>query len=1599
MLTSLLSARHSYAISLVAALPITGGSNALVIQGAAAALPFGATCSPKVRRGSRPRHWQAALTGLAMMAGLMLGSPGNMEAQTAHFAGTQSVPFRSGLSQPQGVAVDRSGNVYIVDSGNGRVLKETLASGVYTESTVVSGLSQPQGVAVDTIGNVYIADTGNSRVLKETPSGGAYTESTVASGLNQAEGVAVDGSGNLYIADPRNYRVLKETPTGSVYAESTVGGNGLFQPYGVAVDGSGNLYISDTSNGQVLKETLSGGIYAESTVASGLNSPYALAVDGNGNVYIADTGHGRVLKVTLSGGVYTQSTVENGLSYPQGVAVDGSGSVYIADTYNNRIVEVIAASPSFGSILVGSTSGTQTEIFSFDTGGTIAAPPVLTQGATGLDFNDAGSGSCTTNGTSHAYAARDTCTVDVKFSPKFAGARYGAVQLTDSSGAVIATTYLQGTGTGPQAVFYPGMQSVTFSTGLARPTGVVVDGSGNIYIADHDHTRVLKEALSDGVYAESTVGSGLFLPQGLVVDGSGNVYIADADNNRVLKETLSGGVYIQSTVGSGLASPQGVAVDGSGNIYIADADNNRVLKETLSGGVYTESTIGSGLFSPQGIAVDGSGNVYVTDPGNSRVLKEMLSGSAYAESTVGSSLANPFGIAVDGIGNIYIADTNNNRVLMETPSSGAYIESTIASGLNQPYSVTLDGSGNIYIADTNNNRVVEIDVRDPPTLTFPSTDVGSTSMSQTLTLANMGNAPLTFGAPGDVGSLNPSISADFTYSSSSTCSQIGSSSSNFVLAAGTSCTEIVSFAPTAAGTIAGQVVSTDDNLNRAGSMQAVALNGTGRPATPTVTVSNSSTTYGTASATLSATVQFAGIAPTGSLTFTVGPGSPVPATCTAATSTTETCTARYPASTLTVNNYTITGTLAADTNYNMSSGTGTLTVTQATSRLSGPAQQPVTFPYGQGGTFTISVTGQNSGTGVSQPSGTVIYTIGSGATQTAALTNGVATVTVPATQPANSYAVIASYAGDTGYSAAQPITVQLQVIKATATVTLNSLSATYDGNPHAATATTTPSNLNVTFTYNGSATAPTAAGSYAVAGTVNDPNYSGAATATLVISKATATVTLGSLSTTYDGNPHTATATTTPSGLGVTFTYNGSATVPTAAGSYTVVGTISDNNDFGTATGTLVIVKVTAPIGFAMAGHSYGDAPFTVSASSQSTGSITYAVVSGPATVSGSTVTITGGGVITLQATQAATGNYATNTQQASSNVAKAPLTASVIDSTRMYGATNPAFTGTVSGAVHKDTFTESFSVPATTNSAVNTYVITPSVSGAALANYSLTATTGTLTVTQAPVTVTMTSSSTAITPGQTATLTASVASTTSGTPTGSMTFFDNGTALQTVALTNGTASYGATLSQGTTHTITGSYSGDSNFVATSATANGSTTVGVAALDFSFSGSGPATLTVVPGQVVTYTFQVAPTYGAYPGSVTFSVVGLPAGAAATFTPSGLPQNGGTTQVQMTVQLVETMSSNTRGPLGRGTAPVTIAGLLLPLLGLRRRTRNRIELRLMLLPLLIGGALGGVAMTGCGSGVVSIDSAQSYTLVVTTTSSTVQHNQTVTLNVK
>ncbi len=110
-------------------------------------------------------------------------------------------------------------------------------------------------------------------------------------------------------------------------------------------------------------------------------------------------------------------------------------------------------------------------------------------------------------------------------------------------------------------------------------------------------------------------------------------------------------------------------------------------------------------------------------------------------------------------------------------------------------------------------------------------------------------------------------------------------------------------------------------------------------------------------------------------------------------------------------------------------------------------------------------------------------------------------------------------------------------------------------------------------------------------GTINDANYTGTATGTLVIAKAAATVMLGSLSATYDGNPHAATAITTPASLAVTFTYDGSSAAPTAAGSYPVVGTINDSNYTGTASGTLVIAKAAATVTLGSLSATYDSDP------------------------------------------------------------------------------------------------------------------------------------------------------------------------------------------------------------------------------------------------------------------------------------------------------------------------------------------------------------------------------------------------------------------------
>jgi trimeric autotransporter adhesin len=208
------------------------------------------------------------------------------------YSGDGGIATSAKLSYPGGVAIDASGNIYIVDTGNSRIRMVTKSTGII--STVAgtgsygyrgdggiatsASLNFPRGVAIDASGNLYIADTDNNRIRMVTKSTGiistvAGTGSSGYSGdgglatsaaLNYPRGVAIDASANIYIADFYNYRIRMVTKSTGII--STVAGTGssgysgdgglatsaaLNYPYGVAIDASGNIYIADTHNHRI----------------------------------------------------------------------------------------------------------------------------------------------------------------------------------------------------------------------------------------------------------------------------------------------------------------------------------------------------------------------------------------------------------------------------------------------------------------------------------------------------------------------------------------------------------------------------------------------------------------------------------------------------------------------------------------------------------------------------------------------------------------------------------------------------------------------------------------------------------------------------------------------------------------------------------------------------------------------------------------------------------------------------------------------------------------------------------------------------------------------------------------------------------------------------------------------------------------------------------------------------------------------------------------------------------------------------------------------------------------------------------------------------
>ena len=609
----------------------------------------------------------AAATGLiSTVAGN--GTPG--------YSGNGSLATTAQLGHPRHVAVDGSGNLFIADSDNSVIRKVTATTGIIT---TVAGTGMPgylgdggpatgarlipSGLAVDAAGNIYVADATDS-VIREVAAATGIIATVAGTGtaglsgdgsqaasaqLSSPDDVAVDATGNLYIADAGNLRIRKVVVATGIITTVAGGGTNSFTNGpatsaqlvavpSVALDGAGNIYIA---NGNVVRKV---------TVATASIATLA----GNGKPGFAG--------YAGDGGPATSAQ----LSAAAGVAADAAANIYISDSLNYAIRKVAAATATITTVAGNGLPG-----YTGDGGPATSARIAVPFGAA-------------VDGAGNIYFSDSNVVRKVT-------AATGFIMVVAGNG----TTGNSGDG-GPAT-----------SAQLSNPTSVAVDGSGNLYIADSFTNVVRKVTAATGLIAtvagNGTLGSsgdgGLatsaqIQPTGIAVDGSGNLYIADLNHGIVRKVTASSGIITTvagngtlaasgdggPAIGAGLA-PHALAADGSGNLYIAD-----FYTVTNPCGRYCDGTV---MFNDRIRMVSAATGLITTIAGTGTPGYSGDGGLATS-----AQLNGPLGVAVDAAGNVYVADNGNNAIRMLVPASAH--AALLGIGSNVPGSLARGQMGAVY---------------------------------------------------------------------------------------------------------------------------------------------------------------------------------------------------------------------------------------------------------------------------------------------------------------------------------------------------------------------------------------------------------------------------------------------------------------------------------------------------------------------------------------------------------------------------------------------------------------------------------------------------------------------------------------------------------------------------------------------------------------------------------------------------------------------------------------------------------------------------------------------------------------------------------------
>ncbi len=658
--------------------------------------------------------------GISLLAG-GLGGSGTLDATgpAARF------------NLPGWLALGPDGSLYLADIQNHTVRKisstgvvTTLAgkpgvSGVADGNGAMARFNGPVALAVAADHTVYVTDSGSHTIRKIMPDGEVTTLAGMASIAGSTDGagaaarfsnptgIVVTVDGTLYVADSGNHTIRQVTAAGDVTTRAGAAGligasNGtgavarFYTPTGLALDSAGVLYVADSQNNLIRKvavdgevTTLAGAAGVVGTAdgdgaAARFNIPYGVAVGADDEVYVTDTFSHAIRKITPTGTVSTlaglpgTSGFANGagslarFNSPVGIVVTATGKLYVADTYNHEVRQITAAG------IVSAFAGTGVTLGSAEGSGAAAR------------FHSPGGIGVGSDGT--VYVA-DTLNHTLR-------------QITPAGDTSILAGQAGTTGT---------LNGTGAAARFSRPSDIVVDAAGTLYVSDTDNHIIRKVTVAGEVSLlagqvgnpGSANGAGASArfngPQGLAMSPAGMLYVADSGNHLIRKITpagvvttlagLAGASGTQNGDGASarFSSPYDVAVSRDGIVYVSDQGNHVIRKITATGTVSTlagafgsagsvDGDAGAARFNaPAGLAVDVDGNVYVSDRGNSLLRKITPAGEVSTiVGTPGSagvllgdlpgSLSAPSGIAIGMEGELYVSDENSVlRVTLPVP--------------------------------------------------------------------------------------------------------------------------------------------------------------------------------------------------------------------------------------------------------------------------------------------------------------------------------------------------------------------------------------------------------------------------------------------------------------------------------------------------------------------------------------------------------------------------------------------------------------------------------------------------------------------------------------------------------------------------------------------------------------------------------------------------------------------------------------------------------------------------------------------------------------------------------------------------------------------